>query len=465
MPIQLDPSANGGPLLAYALQLQPDPLQVGQPAWLNLVVSNGGDERVTCKSIQLSFPVGSDGTDLASDGTISVKVPDGWVARVGVGVVKLAAPGDGVEIADASLVFEIGVTANVRPGTATVTLTETAFDEYDCSEPRSGTFTVNKFPAHFSLSDLTAVPLDAVDIPYGEPAHLNWTATGAGVSCWLEYQPADDETSKVRVQVPTTGPYKTEKLTRAKSVTFTLTAEVSVLGQDNPRILQRQLTVTVRTLSLHFIVEPQRVAPNGLVQLTWHAANAETCFLDDEPQEAIGVAYRLMTQDHTFTMRATGCGGKELEQVDVVVDRNITPTETGFVLLGQEGSPGKSGIYIESAVPGGKGGDAVLDIVIPPLDTSNSPSRVIPITVQGGYGGDGISNWDAWGIMTRTGIGGDGGNAVLTATFDPSQPPPAPAQYIVNVLGGFGGRGYRRGPNGKRGTASATIDGQPLPLP
>jgi hypothetical protein len=150
-------------------------------------------------------------------------------------------------IGSAGLVFMIATTANAQPGTASVTLRETASDDGGPQQQGTGAFSVSKFPIDFSLSDLQAVPPEKLDIPSGQPASLNWTAIGAGVSCTLTYQPSDaGPTVSVSVpNIPAGGVYATEPLTRAGSVVFTLIAKVSILGQDQPLIVQKQLVVSV----------------------------------------------------------------------------------------------------------------------------------------------------------------------------------------------------------------------------
>ena len=78
------------PLLAYALTVDPDPLCADTAAALSLMGSNAGDP-VTCQSIQLTLPIGTNATDLISgiEG-IATEQPDGWTAQVGMnGLVML----------------------------------------------------------------------------------------------------------------------------------------------------------------------------------------------------------------------------------------------------------------------------------------------------------------------------------------------------------------------------------------
>jgi hypothetical protein len=475
----------GETLLSYALGVHPDPLQAGQRAGLVLVVSNAGDQAITCRGIVLTLPVGTAATDLIDGGSaVDTSPAQGWTVEALGGVITFTAPAGGAVIEGAGLIFTATITLNPQPGTATILLQETASDDDDPSQVRTASFTVDKFPVEFSLSDLTAVPADALDIAYGQPAYLNWIAKGKDVSCTLHYQPAD-EGAPVSQEVPNTpsvGRFTTHALTRRDRVVFTLIARMNISGQDNPVTAQRQLEVTVASLWLTFSVAPSTVPVNGLVRLEWHAPNATSCILDldeSQPLPSSGFLFRVMTASHEFSLAALGPEGQfEAAQCRVTVDPALVATETGYTIAGSPGRQGISGPMQMSGdpadgEPGGRGGDAILTGSLPPLDLAGT-KRIVPISLRGGDGGAGgngsvVFNGGGLGQM-RGGNGGNGGNAIANVTLDALRV--SPAQYIiVEVISGSAGApglGMPPGrypPPGSAGHASLTIDGRPVSLP
>ena len=457
--------------LSYALEVT-DPIVAGGGIAMTLVASNPGDS-VLCQSIALTFPEGTNATDLIAGGAaISAQPESGWTVGTDGGTVTFTAPDGGISVEGEALAFVLQTTANASPGSPNVTLTETCSDGQGGSQQGSGIFSLTKFPVGFSLSDLTTVTASGLDVLYGEGALLTWTATGDGVSCTLDYQPADSG-GQVSQTVPNIAPaagFQTDPLTRSDSVTFTLVVQVSVLGQDNPLTARRQCTVSVETLSLSFVVEPPAVGVNGLVRLTWSAPNADHCELQDGTiLAASGTKYVLLQTSQTFTITAYGTDGQTRQQSETVdVNPSIVANETGFVMTGQAGPTGPDAVIAHprstegAAVvavppgPGGQGENVNLIVALPPLDTTTNPTRVLPLTVTGGPGGAG----GPAALYVPQAAGGPGGDAALTATFDPSQT--QPAQFIVTVTGGAGGSGSTQG---AQGSASATIDGQELVLP
>jgi hypothetical protein len=472
------------PLLTYALQSMPNPIQAGGGATLKLLVSNGGDDLVTCVSIQLTLPVGDDASDLIDgSATIATRPATGWTATVSGGVVTFTAPDGGAVIEGDGMTFALTTQANAQPGTATLALTENASDDGGAVEPRNASFLLNKFPVDFSLSELTTVPPDTgLDVAYGNPAVLNWTAAGAGVTCTLQYQPVDGG-AVVDAAVPNAAPagaFQTQPLTSAHGVIFTLIAKVNVIGRDAPLVVQRQLAVTVESPSLSVVVGPPRVAPGGLVALQWTAANVDHCVLQDGTILPLsGTRYYVVTQDQSFTVSAVGAAGQTLKQQQgtVTVDPAIHPTLPAYVDTAPDGGPG-AGPWVhyvrsseglmpvwEGAGSGGNGADAAPTVALAPLDMTGGSGRVMAIQVTGGNGGPG---GDGNGNAPWPGNGGNGGNAILTATFDPAQG--SPTQYIIALAVGGGGAAGQVGdpafspgsPGGPGTVKAATINGQPV---
>jgi hypothetical protein len=458
------------PLLTYELLTTPQPLEAGGQAQLTLGVSYAGDDLVSCQSIQLTLPVGTDATDLIDgSSTPSVQPATGWKGSASGGVITLTAPEGGSDITSDGLAFTIMTTANGQVGTATLALTENTSDNGGMIQQRSSSFTVDKFPVGFSLSELQTVPFDTgQNVLYGQPAMLQWMATGEGVACTLQYVPADGA-PMVNVPVPNVSPaggFQTEPLTSSTGVNFTLTAKVKVLGREDPMIVQQHCPVTVQGMSISASVVPPEVGVNGLVLLSWNALNADHCqFEDGTVLPVTGSRYMTVTQSHVYTVTAIGGGRAIPAQAAVTVKSSILPTEAGHVIQGAAGSNGANAYYYHPRstegfpvyVPpgnGSPGGDADFAGPLPPLDTTGSATRVIPISLTGGQGGSG-GNGDG----QADGQGGNGGNVSLTATFDPTQSPPA--QYIVTLVPGGAGGGIPGSP----GTiVTATFAGEPLNL-
>src|SRR5207244_1352191 len=103
---------------------------------------------------------------------------------------------------------------------------------------RTGTIGVPKFPAQFTVSDLTATPPGPIDA--GGSTALGWSGSPAGYT--LDYDPGSGSVSK---QVGNEGPYEATDLTRFPDVIFTLVVSLTVEGQDVPLVTQRQEIVQV----------------------------------------------------------------------------------------------------------------------------------------------------------------------------------------------------------------------------
>jgi hypothetical protein len=482
------PSDPAATLLAYSLLTEPDPLQINGAGILTLVVSKNRSskfpsETVTCTKIVVTLLAGKSAGTLTTDAAgIETKVPDGWATGPPGGVITLTPAGDAGVFGPEGIFFIFGgFNVNSEPGTTTVKIHETASSQSQPSTERTAEFLVPKFPAQFSLSDLRLLAPDQPDIPYGSCAELMWTGVGDGVSYSLEYQPADDGPPVRLPSIGSAGPYTTVPLTRTGSLTFTLTAKLTVPGQDNPLILTRQLTVSIETPRLKASMQPLSVPPNGLARLEWHALNMASCTLDPgglgpagQVLEKSGVLLFLIPASpatRLFSITATPAEGDPIEQqFTIAVDPSIVPTEPAIEVTGQQGATGpfgSSGKRGGDGGPGGRGSDASLTKTVPSLDLTSRPVRVVPITVIGGQGGTGGAGgvalgWNPQGPDGTGGRGGPGGNATLNLTIDPSLQPSA--QYIINVVPGpcgNGGQGGEGGQPGPPGSASISIKEAP----
>jgi hypothetical protein len=449
-------TATGNTLLTYAMLVEPDPLQVTTSAILTLLVSNSGNELVTCTSIVVTLPKGTFAKDLTEDPTgIETVVPDGWAVTPAENVFTFTPSATAGPIGPQGIPFTFAaVKVNGEPGTATITIDETASPPSQ-PDPRTASIEVPKFPVEFQLSELTSTP----SVPSGGSATLNWTGQGDDVAYVITYLPTDTD-ELVKGTVGEHGPYQSEPLTRSGSVLFTLTASVTVLGQDELLVVTRTLTMPIVTMSIaSFDLQPPAVGVNGLVVLTWDVPNADHCTLEDgtvlPASGTRGFVLPALPAKRTFTFTAHGFDGRTLEQqITVVVDPSIVATpEEGFVITG---APGALGLFGTPAIGfdsnptaggiGGRGQDAVLSGPIPPLDTTVKPVRVLPIVLTGGKGGTGgpggadfINFPPIEFLFGPGGEGGRGGDAIINVTLDASAGPAA--SYLVTLTPGVGGVG------------------------
>ena len=464
---------SGDTLLKYAFCVDPDPLRVSGKGMLTLIVSNPGRTVVTCTAIKVYITPGPQAKNLtATDATIETRPQKGWNARLVDGAFVLTPSGSAGQIGPdgASFVFA-AIDINDQPGTAAIGITETASTGGQPAQDRHASIDVYKFPVAFALGTLTC---DPDDIPWNGSTTLTWSGTGEHVTYTLGYRPGDGG-DLVSVPVPAAGPWPVHHLTRTGGVVFTLTATMTIPGQDAPIVAKRQTTVTVSTLSLTLVVQPPAVGRNGLVRLSWRAPNAEYCTLEDGTRlPAAGTCFVTLAQSRDFLMTAYGGGDSRQEQRHVAVDPAIVATETGYAITGVAGGQGADGTVCNESVPdprhrcyptpggkGGAGGDARLDGQLPPLDTTVKPRRVIPIALTGGQGGPGgsggctIPDFGPPRNEQPDGPGGDGGSAILAATFDkPGEPP---AQYVVVPTPGQGGTGSSPGSPGGISLPGSTV--------
>ena len=124
-----------------------------------------------------------------------------------------------------------------------IVIDETAASYPQPSLVRSETFTLVKAEAGFTLSDVTA---SALEVPSGGTTTLQWSGSASTVTIPVTYQMIyNSGTESVSTLVGNTGPYPSDPLTQTPSVTFTLQAAVTLAGQTEPLIVQKQVTVNV----------------------------------------------------------------------------------------------------------------------------------------------------------------------------------------------------------------------------
>jgi hypothetical protein len=461
------------PLLTYAFSTGPDPLVVDSAGSITLAVDNKTGARVTCQSIVVTLPLGTNAGDLIATTPVTVVPANGWTVAQDGGVIILTPPGGSANILGGGLTFVFAFTTNGQPGSVTVTIDETASGKTGGLMTRSIAFSTAKFPADFAITGALAQYPAPADIAYNATAQLTWAVTGEGVTCWLDYQPAD-EGPPVHAQVrmtPKGGFYTTVPLTRSDSVNFILTAEFVPPGQDEPLTLQSNLSLNMETMKLTLYTEPPITGMNGLVRLRWVAENADHCIDEDTGATlpASGERYVLLqAPTTTFNISAVGSGGQVIpQQANFTMDPTIVANAPAQSVAGIPGTPGNSAMeYMagrtiegpnwvwEAPTAGTNGGDAVLTVALPPLDSQGGAQQVVPITLVAGSGGGGGSGEGQFSDAPS----GSGGNATLDLSWDPNAS--TSALYLISLTAGASG-----GEGAPAGTASATVDGYTLTLP
>ncbi|HEX8174272.1 MAG TPA: hypothetical protein VF543_04025 [Pyrinomonadaceae bacterium] len=279
------------PLLKYAVQTNPDPIQAspskGDSLLLTLViaVSNNTGHPVECRSFSFSFLQGTSARDLFSDSTgIGTSAPTGWnLVQNSENSFEFDAtpdtPQDGEIDAD-GVVFTISnIPVNNQPGTTEMTIVETTSGNVGTLN-----YPLAKFPLGFEVGDLTLPPYEVPPIDFGGSVTLRWNGTG-GASCELRYNDAHDQTvtitkTKDGQPLPSAGSYTVDDL--EKDTTFYLIVTLQVEGQDKPLAAERFITVAVN--------QPQPVinsftytATQTQLILRWETSHADTCTMTGDP--------------------------------------------------------------------------------------------------------------------------------------------------------------------------------------
>ncbi|HTD32843.1 MAG TPA: hypothetical protein VK665_04210, partial [Candidatus Elarobacter sp.] len=310
-------------LLTYAALTDPDPLRVATSATLTLVISNGTRQIVTVESITVTLPVGTTAKTLTSSPNgIATPPTPGWdVVQNGgsftltpqtPGAAKVGAPG---------LVFVFAnVAVNDQPGTCTVTIVESASSPSQPKRARDASFALSKFPVSFDVSALTLTP---TQIDPGGSVALTWY--GSPATYTLSYNPSG--AFPVVVGVGNTGPYVATNLTKAPSITFTLQAMLTVPGQDQPLVIQRQATVDVSVAAPVITAFTGTLSGGGTspaqLTLTWSVEGTGLhCLISGSPYEiapsgSTTVPSATIPQSDSYTLTATNVSGSDSAALSV----------------------------------------------------------------------------------------------------------------------------------------------------
>jgi hypothetical protein len=455
-------------LLSYALLTDPDPLQAGGMATLTLIVSNSGRQVVTVASIAVMLPVGTNARNLTPDASgIQSQLPPGWnVSQNGGELTLRPATPAAARVAGGGFPFVFArIPVNAEPGTVTVSIAETASSPAQpAPQPRTATLALYKFPRQFQVSELFA---GAPVVDAGGTATLLWTGTTGTYR--VQYSPGNGP--RVDVPVGNTGPYTTQPLFRTPNVVFTLTVSVTVPGQDQPLVAQRQLAVDVRALTIdRFDALPPVVPVNGVAKLTWRTSNAASAIIQPGSHRVApdGSLYVVVAGTQVFTLMALdGAGNLVTEQKTITADPSMTVNAERWISDARKGLDGRPGMDGEPNERGWTGGDGsagrsvgAIVLAVPGLDLTGMNGRVRLVSSRGGNGGAGGRGGNGGRFPGGTGghgaDGGSGGTVMVNFTPVPGS---LPGQMIVDVSGGNAGEGGEGGagtPPGGRGPPGHT---------
>ncbi|MCY9694353.1 hypothetical protein [Paenibacillus alginolyticus] len=171
-------NAANNALLNYAINTNPDPLQVS-PAdgTLTIVVSNGGTSAIYCNSITFSFDIGPNAQDLTavSSGILySASPSDQWqIAEQSAGIfVATPTKPEYNEITSKGLSFQIyNIKVNDQVGTFSLTVQENSSTDNETFSNHTNTYQIAKFPYGFYVGNFAA---SAPQVTDGSSVTLTW---------------------------------------------------------------------------------------------------------------------------------------------------------------------------------------------------------------------------------------------------------------------------------------------------
>jgi WD40 repeat protein len=328
-------TSSSGTLLTYAFTTLPDPLAANGSATLTLAVSNLGTQVVTVTSVTVTLPRGTNAKDLTADPSgITTVPPAGWdMSQVGAAFTLTPQTPAAAKVGQHGLAFVFaGVAVNTEPGTCAVAFDELASSPSQPSAHNATTVILSKFPAQFSLSDMTAKPVE-VDSGTGTTT-LNWT--GSPATYTLSYDP--DGKGLQTISVPNAGPLGVTNLTDPHGlVVFTLDVQWPVPGQDDPATAQRQAIVGVippdpvitsftGTLTGAGTRSPQLALAWTVTGVQWCSLSTDPGVLRDATSGTVIVPSATTPLRATYTLSATNALGTKTVSSTIVVNWAARPS-------------------------------------------------------------------------------------------------------------------------------------------
>ncbi len=256
-------SSNNSTVLDYAINTNPNPLQISSTGSISISVSKADPPAVQCTSLIFKVSVGAAAADLTTDSsTISTQCPDEWsITKDGAGDFTFTYQGTS-GIGKDGLLFVLNNTAvNDQVGISYLSITENLQ-----SGTNQGSLPLPKFPANFTVSDLTA---DSYNISPSGTVNLSWDGS-AGGNYSLSYN------GNTVSNLPNVDNYPVKNLQATTTFTLTVTAEGGTIQ------LVRQCTVSVEqpVIQAFGLVGSQpEFMVGSAIQLYWTTQNAAYCDL------------------------------------------------------------------------------------------------------------------------------------------------------------------------------------------
>ncbi len=278
----INPSSSNA-LLLYQVLTIPDPIQASstggdiQYATLEVIVSKArGTSPVTVQEIDLDFIVGNPNAPQAGELTDSnqrinaVCSDNAWGGVSSEDGSFAFTPTGGSSIVDTnSLIFTIPrIPVNTIPGIFSFKVTETASTTTQNAQKRVASFQIGKAPYGFFVGDLTtSQPIVAP----GADVILQWTGS-QGAQYLLQWV---DSNGPHSMDVSHQNSYTVPALQQTTS--FYLIVTETVNGSNI--VVQRSLTVTVRTVSVKLEVDTPFVGMGQRFTIRWTSQEADECVL------------------------------------------------------------------------------------------------------------------------------------------------------------------------------------------
>jgi hypothetical protein len=257
----------GDALLTYTFDTSPHPLQASRSGTLTMQASNlDPDEPINCDSIKITIRTGTTAADLANDlTTVVVSQPDGWSARL-EGNIYAARPSsrEAARVGARSVRMSFaGIPINDAPGATRIIIDEKTSIGSAPTVWRSCEILIPKFPAAFTLSELTAAP-DPIES--GGKTYLSWRANDLPGLVTYELRWVSDGKPETR-EVGKEGPQLIEDIVGSGTVMFTLYAYIGGASISK----QRGITILPRA---PVIDELSGTVLNGKLTIRWKSKYA-----------------------------------------------------------------------------------------------------------------------------------------------------------------------------------------------
>ena len=257
----------GDTLLTYTFNTSPDPLQASARGTITIQASNlDPDEPINCDSIKITIAQGTTAADLTNDlTTVVLPQPDGWTARLDSNIYS-AKPSsrEAAKIGTRSVRMVLdGVPINAAPGATRIFIDEKTSTGSQATVSRSCEIIIPKFPAAFTLSELTAAP-DPIES--GGKTYLSWRANDLPGLVTYELKWVSDGQPQ-KLSVGKEGPQLIENIVGSGTLMFALYAYIGGASISK----QRGITILPRA---PVIDELSGTVLNGKLKMRWKAKYA-----------------------------------------------------------------------------------------------------------------------------------------------------------------------------------------------